>query len=97
MKTLKTKKPCMFIGKDDNGNDAEMMPDVTCGKRCSTCPWNPEEKARRLKEGHFVSNATVMIRHYKGPEDERGQKVLVGGLRQLRFPAKTKKPAGESA
>ena len=30
-------------------------PGVLCNRRCARCGWNPEEQARRLKEGYFKS------------------------------------------
>ena len=91
---MREKKPCTFIYKDENGQEKETVPDVVCCKRCSACPWNPEEQARRLKEGRIVDNAVVVIRHYSG-DDEKSHftKVAYGGLRQLLFPRKQKKQA----
>lgn len=94
---MKTQKPCMFLGKDEKGNDAMVMPEVTCCKRCSLCPWNPEEQARRLAEGRFVEECEVVIRIYSDSGDDHYHKVTYGSLRQLRFPSKHKKVIGETA
>ncbi len=31
-----------------------IYPDVFCDKACQRCAWNPKEKERRLKQGHWV-------------------------------------------
>ncbi len=78
-------KPCIFYGEGENGKYGHMKPAVNCTKNCVTCGWNPLEQERRLKEGHFVKDATVIIRHFSSEQDNRGTPVPHTGLRQLRF------------
>lgn len=93
-KSSERKKPCLFLYDDGEEGPKMVKPDVSCDKHCSHCAWNPAEKERRLKEGHFVKDASVTIRQYSDENDKRGQAVKYGGLKQLRFPAAVKNPSG---
>ena len=94
---MKKNKTCIFEGVEENGKKATMKPAVNCNKKCESCGWNPEEQARRLKEGRFVKDATVVIRHYINEQDNRGTLVAYAGLKQLRFPPRRNSPAKSSA
>lgn len=46
--------PCKFLYIDKkNGIEEERYPEVNCNFICSTCPWNKEEKERRLETGKW--------------------------------------------
>ena len=97
MKQKRKQKPCMFLYEEEGKAPVMVKPDVACNKHCSHCAWNPEEQERRLKEGHFIKDASVRIRHYVDENDTRGRTVVYGGLQQLQFPAAEKNPSGETA
>lgn len=97
MKQKRLQKPCMFLYQEEGKPPVMVKPDVACSKHCSHCGWNPEEKERRLREGNFIKDASVRIRHYVDENDTRGHTVIYGGLQQLQFPVAEEKPSGESA
>ena len=91
----KKQPPCMFLYEEDGVT--KLVKPVPCSHQCSTCAWNPAEKERRLKEGHFVDNGVAVIRHYTCEEDKKGKPVVYEGLKQLRFKSNRHTPKGETA
>ena len=91
-------KPCKFVYHDEEKGDTPMKKaDVICDRHCGRCGFNPAEQERRLKDGHFVKDAAVIITLFADGDDRKGRAAAYGNLKQLRFPALTKKPSGGAA
>ncbi len=63
--------PCLFISKGKNGKREDSYPGIGCSLDCKSCGWNPEEKKRRLKEGHFEVRSVTHSLH-----DDTGTTVI---------------------
>lgn len=58
---------------------------INCNRRCDSCGWNPEEKARRLSEGDLRTHFKVMdgriytvkVLHFKPRNGAKKQEVTV--------------------
>ena len=49
--------PCsMTVWNEASKRDMLTRAQVNCEYHCGTCGWNPDELARRLREGQFVKN-----------------------------------------
>ena len=76
--------PCAFMAckQDPYSHKSKMeiaYPAVDCSYGCDACGWNPEEKARRLKEGKWKP-----VKSYRSAVD--GSTVfLKSGTKQLVF------------
>ena len=90
-------RPCPYV-EPFTEEDGKKSHGVYCNEKCcASCGWNPAEKERRLKEGHFVDNGVAVIRHYTCEEDKKGKPVVYEGLKQLRFKSNRHTPKGETA
>ena len=78
------KYPCLFPFKCRDGAVKIVKP-IDCDNNCLYCAWNPEEKKRRLEEGHFIHDAAVEILVFADEGDSEGSPVLYSGLMQLVF------------
>ena len=71
--------PCGREAVDERtGKTTMIFPGVNCQGRCETCDWNPQEHARRLKEG-------VWKPVYERRNEETGRRIVLEGVQQLRF------------
>jgi len=62
--------PCATLEWSEAGQkDVVVYPAVGCGDSCDGCAWNPLEAARRLKEGHWVSQAGLRSLRFKRKEN----------------------------
>lgn len=71
--------PCGTTVYDKRRNKEIMVfPAVDCGYMCETCDWNPQEHARRLKEGKWQPcHMRVNL--------ETGQREILENVQQLTF------------
>ena len=65
--------PCVFSRFSRRlGRVIPLRPAVDCGRDCASCPWNPEEKERRRREGRWRRGADGLLRlHFKPIEENR--------------------------
>lgn len=72
--------PCGFLSHSSKtGGPVTVYPGVNCAFGCDACGWNPEEKKRRLKTGHWEE-----VRSFINPETGK-REALPEGTKQLRF------------
>lgn len=62
--------PCLYTSwNDEKGKEEIRPPSVDCRMHCRDCGFNPEEAARRLREGTFVEKDgvhTLVFKPLKG-------------------------------
>lgn len=64
--------PCLFSRFSRRlGRLLPLRPAVDCSEHCSSCPWNPEEKLRRRREGVWLRGEDGLLRlHFPSPDTE---------------------------
>ena len=55
--------PCVFSRFSRRlGREIPLRPAVDCDGVCTCCPWSPEEKARRRREGRWLRGSDGLLR-----------------------------------
>lgn len=64
--------PCIYAGKNcRSGKREDAYPTVNCSLNCKGCGWNPVEKRRRLRDGHYEKRTIMHELH-----DDAGREVI---------------------